>query len=50
MDSNRATIVQLLINNLPTNHIDLNEFIMQKVQQSMIEIFATKGDTYFHQL
>ncbi len=50
MGSGKTTIGQLLARTLATNHIDLDEFIMQKAQQSITEIFATKGETYFRQL
>ena len=50
MGSGKTTIGQLLSQTLATNHIDLDEFIMQKAQQSITEIFATKGETYFRQL
>jgi len=47
MGSGKSTVGQILAEKLNTNFVDLDEFIEQKQQATISEIFNSKGEIFF---
>src|SRR5436190_1389040 len=50
MGSGKSTIARLLSESLGISYLDLDEIIEKKTNQSIKEIFETKGEIYFRKI